>query len=364
MMSPSSLDRRALCPGSERMETLHPQPKTGGSVHAIRGTNLHKIMHDLCENGISPDVELGSLSAEDDTAVRFCWDTIKDWIDNSRKAGHLILAEHQLDMTSLGMNVEEDPERCRVDLAIIDGENATLIDWKFGEAYTPRPKYSWQFKAYATGLAINYGVKTVKCVRIQPANSEDHRVVSDIFTEDDFRIFSDKLKGISSACQDINASLVTGQKQCVFCSAKEKCPARSGAIMGLPMHMGVRAYLEQSEPQERSDFYEKLMVALDWATKAKAEVDGFILEGGTVNGFGTGPGRGTREWRSEAEAQASLRELSVVCGVNPDSLLITKLASPAQAEKILGTSKATKAKIAELVQTSIGNPKVVRLDKV
>ena len=171
-------------------------------------------MAELCETGTSVKLARGYLHPDDESAVQWCWDQVKPSLEDSKKMNGSILVEQRVDLSSVGLNVEGDPERCRIDLAIIVGEVAYLFDWKFGEGYVPRPKYNWQFRMYALGLVLDYGVKRVIATKLQPAAAEAFRRTADEFSDTDLMALADRVREISKACASPDAPLVTGENQC------------------------------------------------------------------------------------------------------------------------------------------------------
>lgn len=349
MLSPSSLDRRVACPGSEREESRLPR-ETGGSEAAARGQMLHEVMKVAAQTGTLSGSGYEHLEEADQNDVLWCWERVERALSLAKSnPSWIVLIERRLDLSSIGLNVENDPERCRVDLAIvIPGARALLYDFKFGDLPGHNPRFDWQFRAYATGLHINFGVPEVEVVRLQPRLDEDRSERKAIFSAEDMATFAEAIKAAAELCELPDAPTVLGP-HCLFCKAKQTCPSRSGAIGHVvPAGMPVAAFLGGLEPEDRARQYRMILTAAEWIAAVKDSAKQFILDGGEIPGWKVGPGKGKRAWTDPKRAEAALRALLREKGKEEDLAVSSEILSPAQAEKIVGKSKAVQEALAPL----------------
>jgi hypothetical protein len=327
------------------------------SPAAERGVHLHAIMAEMVETGKSVALERGYLSTEDAAAVEWCYAQIEPMIRDA--AGALVLSEYRLDLSTMGIE-PTDPERGRVDLAIVyPGQKAILVDYKFGRGYVPHPRWSWQFRAYASGLWVNFGGDTVQAIKLQPAMDEAGQRQEYTFSESELRAGTAAVKAIVEAAQAEDAPLVPGTKQCQWCAARQTCPARSGALATIPRHLSIKDHMEIISPAERAEFFEKLLVAQDWVEDAVEACQSLALDSGMqFPGWTIGEGRKSRAWKDPIAALPTLRSVAVDAGKDPEQLVETSVVTVAQAEKILG--KKTFAGLDGLVEVKAGAPKLVR----
>ncbi len=359
-ISPSNLQRRAMCPGSEREEPLAPPaPPT---EHSERGTELHRLVAVMLGGGLVPARD--AISDEDFEAAQFCVETVKEHVqDFQGRPGAIVLIEHQLDMMGFGLNVEEDPERCRLDFAlVVPGDIAFLFDWKFGVMPGIHPRHDWQFKAYALGLAENYGVNTVQVARVQPALEEEMRVRVAEFTSDDLASFGEGIKAIVQDALSTDAALSIGP-HCQFCRAKEAltCPAmQRNASVIVPRGLNLPAYLDSLEPALRKDVFERILGAKKFFEAMKEQAEGYVLAGGSVPGYTIGEGRKNRKWVDDQVAENTVATLLQNAGKPRELSVARKVVSPSQAEKLLGKSAAVREALGTVIQIEPGEPKVVK----
>lgn len=305
------------------------------------------------------------LEGEDLEAVEFALETVRPFIDRALARNALVLVEEQVDLTELGLNAELDPERCRIDLGlVIPGEAAAIIDYKFGYHPGVHPAYDWQFKAYAVAMHRNFGCPTVQVMRLQPALEGDDRIRTATFTEEDLLKFADQIKAATEACEDPEALPVQGA-HCRFCAARVTCPARAGTVSYvLPPGTDVGPYMGSLTPDERRAFFEKVRAASAWIKDVAARAEGWILEGGEVPGFYVGEGKSNRVWRgTPEEVFAMLEKLAKAKDKDPALTYKTEPISVAEAEKLLGKSKAVAEVMASFIEKPPGKPTVLREKK-
>jgi len=350
-LSPSSRHRWALCPGSVREEAKFPDDKSSPS--AVDGTHSHTLLeycikNDLCD----PTTKVGAKLKDDygefvvtiDRANR-----VKVAIDYIRK--HLyrqIISEQRVDPKfSLG---REDLGGT-VDIQIIHNEHhIELVDYKDGMGVVSA-KGNLQLEQYAygvlAGLADDHQVTTISMTIIQPKLA---LIGLDPITswQVDVSHFHDNVSKIlaeANATDDPNAPLVPGETQCKFCAAKGSCIAlgnhvmKEAGIMFQPIVNQSADITQQAvdkdpatmDSAQIAQILEGAPLLRQFLEAVEEEAHQRLSSGKDVPGFKLVNGRGSRSWSLPEE---QIVEKLVKMGIPKTAIYVTKLVSPAQAEKL------------------------------
>lgn len=355
--SPSRRLRFKHCPGSIREESKYPEGPSGPA--AVDGTHTHTLL-ELCVKGdlISP--------------LNFIGDTLEDhegkFVVDAERANRVVVAINYLkDRAHPNMTIESevrvDPEFLigrkgasgTVDVLIYDPDNGEIeiIDYKDGIQPTDARE---QLEQYAVGVLAGLQMPwnkipalyhTVRLTVIQPKLVWKN-IVPITTTVLPATYFLDEVVG-SLAAELANASapdapLVPGEKQCKFCRAKGACAALAKQVMSEVnvMFSPVEAPLDLAQQSANKDPAtmepEQLRQILEAAPLLRQMLDGVEAEaqrrleaGQTVPGFKLVHGRGTRAW---AHSEDEMAEKLVKMGIPKTSVYVTKLVSPAQAQKL------------------------------
>jgi hypothetical protein len=370
---PSQLFRRQLCPGSAQQErAFYPDeiPETDNSspesIHeaAARGNLMHSEttrMIAMLNQGaeiIAADVD-AKLPDDDKATVIWAAEKVKELKEAfKQKGGQEIIEinEHSLDLSHLGII-----RGGTVDYAAISMPRALLVDFKFGSGYVQPPKWNWQFKAYASGMARMFGVKEVTAVKLQPAKLEEDRVQEYTFVFAEIEKAEAEINDIVAETAVNGAQLVPGDQQCHWCRARDICPARRSVVASVPSHVSVPDYLKSITAEKRGDFFSRLHIAESWIRNAIEACTYFALaENMQFEGYEKGYGRKSREWADDPAVLAKLRSLAMDNGKDPESLEKHEIVSVAEAEKVFGKSKAMREKLAALINEVPGKEKLVK----
>lgn len=358
--SPSQLYRRALCPASARAETLAPVPAS--TPEQAAGTRKHDAARRLWadEPGWHSDLQPNETD-EVILAVALARESLKSFCSRFGE-DVLVLLERWLDLSEMGI-----PKGGTADvLAVAPGRAVLLIDYKFGMGYVEHPKNNFQFLAYGVGGWLTYGGEVVEAVKVQPNTDEQYRVMAHTFTAEELRAGVSTIYQIVLATQSPTAAYVPGGAQCGMCRAKFNCTGRQQLMAGVPLGLKVGEWLDRATPVARAELLEKLLAAEDWIKQA---VDIIIARGlDTLNpmpiaGYKVGAGRRSYAWEDEATVLPALREIALENGSDPDSLVVTKIVSPAEAKKILGQAKKVRDALDKLIIENPGKPKLVKEDR-
>lgn len=111
----------------------------------------------------------------------------------------------------------------QIDLLIMDGDQAAIIDYKMLYGHYEPADRNKQLQAYGSLVAQNYPeIQSIKLALIQPAlgkysTSEMSRAQANVIIN--------KIKQLSVQVEDPNAEMTPGPVQCKYCKALAHCPA-------------------------------------------------------------------------------------------------------------------------------------------
>lgn len=337
-ISPSSLPRVALCPGS--LLASIQAPRSISNAAADRGTALHdeaeKILRDHDFSWPPPT----SMSEEISTYVFYCYGLIKQ----ADRYG----IEEKVCLDSFSPIADQ---KGKVDFWCLAGDTLWVVDYKSGSAVVHAE--SEQLLAYAMGIYYHTltpeGRKLVKVVRtviVQVNQIEEHARDLEEFNRDGKHLAEICLRALHP-----NPVFAPSDKACEWCPAAGICKARADQLAGLEDLEPAKADLLSIDKAEvvlahkpRVEKYFKQVEALLMAA---------ALEGRTLNYFELGRTRPHRTWKGTTE---ELMEAFSKRGLSAMSFM--ELISPAQVEKKLG-AKIWKSTVADLVYQPEGEVKLV-----
>ena len=325
----STAKRVMNCPGSVALcAKMPPQAET---QYMAQGTMLHDVMARI----------LGSDNMRPEDAIK------GELLDTKVRIALELLGEVDPDLT-MDYEVEIEVDFGRhipgvfgsCDLVGRIGQRAIVLDWKFGDGVMVDAQENEQLMFYAaaamrtaeTAWAFS-GVDEVELVIIQPP-----AIRRWVTTPARIKQFELDLKAAVKASQSPDAALKLGD-HCRWCTAKPVCPQMTGAvdrardvsIKSLNADM-IGAYLTKADILE------------GWITDLRALAFEMLESGKRVPGWKLVPKRATRSWADEDDAMAHL-----ISRLKESEVMVTKIVSPAQAEKLL------KSKVPESLTVSISS---------
>lgn len=379
-LSPSSAHRWTRCPGSVREELKYPD---NPGPAALDGTRTHALL-EMCLamlemrllTGMDPELMVGMTTSDDEGSYTIDADRakrVKVAVDHVRDLGGVVTTERRVDPSRL---VGRDDLGGTVDVTVIVGDTVHIIDYKDG--ITPvEAVENEQLVAYALGhlagynLPINgdYPVKHMVLTIIQPKlalkglppiTSWELSVESLLS-----RIGDIVVKAAATDAPD--APLVPGEKQCRFCRAKGGCAAVNTHVMdvvGMFKSIDIVQQAAVTEPTEMSN--DKLREVIEAAPllrqlleASEAEALRRMQMGQTIPGLKVVNGRGSRAWaHTEDEMVVKLKKIGIPAG----ALYVTKLISPAQAEKLTWEKRdGTKVQVSDKMKLQMERELIVKL---
>ena len=251
---PSSLSKRAGCPGSAAEEAGLEDVEF--DEYRDSGVVCHQAMESLVHGVPLPD-----LDSEEYKLVTVAIERMNEALAGDSiipgamrtVAGGVVLCEHRFDR--LPYSIGEDAQCGTLDLCIwYKGSHFLMLDWKFGGSFVPAPAWNWQMKAYATGLWAEFD-KTipVNLAIVQPQASGPYQSVPWVYDPADARQFCLEIRQIIEACRNPNAMRCVG-KACQFCRAAKHntCVTRQASLGALaPLGTDWKAAYRSMSPIER-----------------------------------------------------------------------------------------------------------------
>ena len=324
----STAKRVMHCPGSVALSaTVPPRPS---SKYADEGTLLHDIISRVLEHSQPPAFYLGT---EYEGIV-----LTEDLID--RKLAPALAALDEIDPThdmvfmaeaKVGFGDLIPGVFGSTDLLGNLGGRAIVLDWKFGDGVMVSPEENEQLMFYAAAAMRTpetawafIDATEVELIIVQPPYMRRWTT-----TVERLRQFEYDLTVAVERAQAPDAALKMGD-HCRWCPAKAVCPLMTGAVdRALKTQVtsldagSIGAYLDQADLVEQ------------WLADLRGLAHAMIETGTSVPGWKLVPKRATRQWVDENVAHKSLQE----AGLAEDELYVSKLVSPAQAEKALKKTK-------------------------
>ena len=178
-----------------------------------------------------------------------------------------------------------------------DGRHALLEDLKSLYGETPDVDVNEQVRDYAAMIWKTYGCETVTAFINQPRVTwrvSDVKLVK-YEREDLVRAYSEMMERVEVS-NDIASPRIVGPVQCKYCRAAgtARCPESQTAIVAIGQ---AKFDIDNSSPDERADWLEKLMLIEKMVAKGIAQLKQGIRDNGEgwAEGWGFGKAKRSRE---------------------------------------------------------------------
>lgn len=220
--SASNLFRRALCPGSERMEYGLPEDDSEQSREG-------KLLHDYAAHPeydrsvLRPDQR--DLLERNDALVTH----IATRINQAHKLNFdSAIAEREITLSNDLISGTPDTLRVLDDDKGHRSVAAWVNDAKFGYRVVERADLNLQLRSYAV-LTYDYLEPSppgkIFVSLTQPRLPYEERITLAMYTPEDIEASRKEIAGIIKRAGHDRAKLVAGEDQCRYCKAKLTCPA-------------------------------------------------------------------------------------------------------------------------------------------
>jgi hypothetical protein len=327
--SPSKMESILLCPATVRMtealaeQDLLPPP----SSYAEHGTKLHHYVHVAATEN---DKCVEDLEIDDRGAVNDCIEYLRVLINSLGHKNYSLKFEVKASLASWGL-----PEVWgTTDVYLRDNEkhHVHIIDWKFGSGVWVSAYRNEQLMTYAAGsIQVPTRTKKITLHVVQPF-LDNYSTYDMTFDELFGWVHTDLAMGINRAKQEY-PEFNPGVKQCRWCPGKNHCNARFNWARENATRIFRNHEFTNSIPQEEMIELIELGPEIDRAIKGyKQFVTNEMQKGREYDGLKLVEGRSIRKWK--VDEPEILQWVEENTKIDPMDLIKSKVASPAQVEKL------------------------------
>jgi hypothetical protein len=207
------------------------------------------------------------------------------------------------------------------------GRRAIILDWKFGSGVAVDAEENDQLMFYAAASMRTPEVQWVfddcdeiECIIVQPPS-----VKRWVTTTQRIKEFENDLKAAVKESSKPDAPLFAGD-HCRWCAAKPTCPVMTGAV-----DRALATAVGDIDAMQISNYLKQADVLEQWVTDLRALAHTMLEAGAVVPDWKLVAKRATRQWVNEDQAILALTNE----GIPEYDLIVSKIVSPAQAEKVL-----------------------------
>ena len=319
----STAKRVIACPGSVALSATMPLKPS--SKYADEGTLLHDAIAQVLGKDVSPESLLG-MTYQDQVLT-------EELIENKlHKALDLLgVVDPNLEMeyaveteVNFGDFLPDVFGSC--DLLGRIGNRAIVLDWKFGDGVAVGVEENEQLLFYAAAAMrtpsvswVFEGVTEIECVIIQPPYLR--RWVTTVERVKQFEL--QLLQAVQKSAKT-DAPIMAGE-HCRWCAAKPVCPKMTGAV-----DRAVNLQIKSLDADKIGSYLANCDLLEQWITDLRALAHQMLEADVPVPGWKLVNKRATRQWANEDVADDVLSKV-----ITKDELYVSKMISPAQAEKVL-----------------------------
>ena len=319
----STAKRVINCPASVALcATMPPKPS---SKYADEGTLLHDAIAQVLDKNVKPE-SLLNMTYQDQVLTQ-------DLIDNKLHVALNLLMEvdPNLEMeyaveTEIGFGDFLPDVFGSCDLLGRIGSRAIVLDWKFGDGVTVDVEENEQLLFYAAAAMrtpsvswVFEDVTEIECVIIQPP-----MIRRWVTTVERVKQFELQLAQAVKLSQKQDAPMSAGE-HCRWCSAKPVCPKMTGAV-----DRALHTQLDTIDAAKIGAYLANCDMLEQWITDLRALAHQMLEADKPVPGWKLVNKRAMRQWVNENVADDVLSKV-----ISQDELYVSKIISPAQAEKVL-----------------------------
>lgn len=347
LMSPSSLFRRMICPGSHYAEVDLPEPPA--SEDANEGTKLHELIAAYGNKKIT-EQEMMEKAGDSRHMLSFCMD-----VEGAVKALHPnahVWHEHKMDHSSIHPAVGTGT----ADFIVVNPwKTGSIIDWKFGHGDVPPARFNLQLAAYAVAAAREFELESVYVAVVMAARGY---VSEHTYKPEELERVKVKIHGICEAALIPWAPRRVLIETCQYCKAFAICPDVL-AVAKRAKQLSEDQIPEQITGESLGKLLSETEILGTWVNRLKAQATRLMLAGGEVQGWCMRPGRELRHW-ADGVTPAQLQEVVRSLGKDADKVLRVEMISPAQLDDVVGRSKKVKAALEPLTVKRAGDLRLAK----
>ena len=346
----STAKRVINCPGSVALCAVMPAKPS--SSYADTGTLLHNVMDLILTTGQTPESCIG-MEYE---GIKLTDELINEKVYPALAALDAVDPNKEMEYateTRVGFGDFLPGVFGSTDLLGRIGKRAFILDWKFGSGVPVPADDNPQLMFYAAAAMrtpevqwVFDEVEEIECIIVQPPSVK--RWVTD---KKRIKAFEQELLMAVKIAQLPDAPIKTGD-HCRWCAAKPTCPKMTGAVdRALAVAVGDIDAMQISRYLAKADMLEQ------WVTDLRALAHTMLEAGAIVPDWKLVAKRATRQWVDDDQALVAMMNE----GLPEDELIVSKVISPAQAEKVL-KKHGKKLPADQVVAVSSGSTLVAESD--
>jgi len=322
----STAKRVIACPGSVALSaTMPPKPS---SKYADEGTLLHDAIAQVLGKDVSPESLLGMTYQEQSLTQELIDNKIHVALDLLGVVDPNLEMEYAVETeVNFGDFLPDVFGSC--DLLGRIGNKAIVLDWKFGDGVAVGVEENEQLLFYAAAAMrtpsvswVFEGVTEIECVIIQPPTLRRW-----VTTVERVKQFEQQLAQAVQKSAKTDAPIMAGD-HCRWCAAKPVCPKMTGAV-----DRALDLQLKSLDADKIGGYLANCDLLEQWITDLRALAHQMLEADVPVPGWKLVNKRATRQWANEDIADDVLSKV-----IPKDELYVSKMISPAQAEKVLKKS--------------------------
>jgi hypothetical protein len=304
-------------------------PPKPSSKYADEGTLLHDAIAQVLDKNVKPESLLG-MTYQDQVLT-------EELIENKLHGALNLLMEidPNLEMeyaveteVNFGDFLPDVFGSCDLIGRIINPKikRAIILDWKFGDGVAVDVEENEQLLFYAAAAMRTpsaswafEGIDEIECVIIQPP-----MIKRWVTTVARVKEFEQQLAQAVKLSQKQDAPISAGE-HCRWCSAKPVCPKMTGAV-----DRALHTQLDNIDAVKIGAYLANCDLLEQWITDLRALAHQMLEADKPVPGWKLVNKRAMRQWANEDVADDVLSKV-----IPQDELYVSKIISPAQAEKVL-----------------------------
>jgi len=309
-------------------------PRRPVGIAAIEGTAQHTCMEMLLNNpDLTPDKFLGTtvsgvvITQEHVNAIQIALDAYMDIVESFPEDATLFSEKF------VGLRGSDDPDYGgTMDAGVVHGKRGAMIDFKFGQMEVDSSGEQNLFYGVCARKSITAfaGVEEFESYIIQPAY--DPAIDKTVYPAMTLDRFEQTVHTAIKLGDAPNPDFTEGEWCGKFCGAKLACPKKLQRLSTLtaPNHI--------LDLEDLGKMVAKLRAWDKWREEAEERIQHELEHGVQVPGWKLVAMRAIRKWIDEAAAIAVFKTKKV----KESDYIMTKLISPAGAEKLLPKSEIAK----------------------
>ena len=320
----STAKRVIGCPGSVALcAKMPPKPS---SKYADEGTLLHNVMDLILTTNQTPE----SFAGMEYEGIKLTQELIDEKVYPALRALDDIDPNKEMEYateTRVGFGDFLPGVFGSTDLLGRIGKRAFILDWKFGSGVPVPADNNPQLMFYAAAAMRTPEVQWVfdecdeiECIIVQPPS-----VKRWVTTTKRIKEFEQELAMAVKISQMPDAPLTAGE-HCRWCAAKPTCPKITGAV-----DRALHTKIDSLDVVQISAYLKTADILEQWIADVRGLAHQILDAGKPVPGFKLVAKRAIRQWADDDQALVAMMNE----GIPEDELLISKVVSPAQAEKVL-----------------------------